>query len=232
MSFVTTQPEALTAAASALQTLGTSLTDQNAAAAVPTTGVLPAAADPVSALQAAQFSAYGAWYQQVSAQAAAIHQMLVNTLQSSAGSYGETEGANQTATGSTSLSGLLGGLTGGTATSRRRRRPRRAPQSEPFQLVPKRRRCLVGLHRAGPGPIPSRPGGLGTRAGPPQWVPHSCQPSRRHRPRPPVPSWRVRARHPRSVDCRCRPVGPPQGRLAPRHRWPRAGPPLRHTRRR
>jgi PE family/PPE-SVP subfamily C-terminal region len=112
MSFVTTQPEALTAAASALQTLGTSMATQNTAAAPPTTGIAPAAADPVSALQAAQFSAYGTWYQQVSAQAATIHQMLVNTLGTSAGSYGETEAANQTATGSTSLSGLLGGLTG------------------------------------------------------------------------------------------------------------------------
>ena len=117
MSFVTTQPEALTAAASALQTLGTSMAAQNTAAAPPTTGIAPAAADPVSALQAAQFSAYGTWYQQVSAQAAAIHQMLVNTLGTSAGSYGETEAANQTATGSTSLSGLLGGLTGSGASS-------------------------------------------------------------------------------------------------------------------
>ena len=118
MSFVTTQPEALTAAASALQTLGTSMAAQNTAAAPPTTGIAPAAADPVSALQVAQFSAYGSWYQQVSAQAAAIHQMLVNTLNTSAGSYGETEAANQTATGSTSLSGLLGGLTGsGTSSS-------------------------------------------------------------------------------------------------------------------
>jgi PE family/PPE-SVP subfamily C-terminal region len=118
MSFVTTQPEALTAAASALQTLGTSMAAQDAAAAAPTTGVVPAAADPVSALQAAQFSAYGTWYQQVSSQAATIHQMLVNTLGTSAGSYGETEAANQTATGSTSLSGLLGGLTGsGTSSS-------------------------------------------------------------------------------------------------------------------
>src|SRR5271156_177605 len=118
MSFVTTQPEALTAAASALQTLGTAMAAQNTAAAAPTTGVIPAAADEVSALQAAQFGAYGTWYQQVSAQAAAIHQMLVNTLNTSAGSYGETEAANQTATGSTSLSGLLGGLTGsGTSSS-------------------------------------------------------------------------------------------------------------------
>src|SRR5277367_5812680 len=118
MSFVTTQPEALTAAASALQTLGTSMAAQNTAAAPPTTGIAPAAADPVSALQVAQFSAYGSWYQQVSAQATAMHQMLVNTLGTSAGSYGETEAANQTATGSTSLSGLLGGLTGsGTSSS-------------------------------------------------------------------------------------------------------------------
>ncbi len=118
MSFVTTQPESLTAAASALQSLGTSMDAQNAAAAGPTTGLVPAAADPVSAMQAAQFTAYGTWYQQVSAQAAAVHQMLVNTLNTSAGSYGETEGANQTATGSTSLSGLLNGLGGsGAATS-------------------------------------------------------------------------------------------------------------------
>lgn len=112
MSFVITQPEALTAAASALQNLGTSMAAEDAAAAAPTTGVVPAAADPVSALQAAQFSAYGTWYQQVSAQATAIHQMLVHTLGTSAGSYGDTEVANQTATGSTSLSGLLGGVTG------------------------------------------------------------------------------------------------------------------------
>jgi hypothetical protein len=111
MSFVTTQPEALTAAASTLQTLGTTMTGQNAAAAVPTTSVVPAAADPVSALQAAQFSAYGTWYQQVSAQAAAIHQMLVNTLTTSAGSYGETEAANQAAAASNSLSNAVSGAT-------------------------------------------------------------------------------------------------------------------------
>jgi hypothetical protein len=112
MSFVTTQPEALTAAAGTLQTLGTSMAAEDAAAAAPTSSVAPAAADPVSALQAAQFSAYGTWYQQVSAQAKAIRQMLVNTLGTSAGSYGDTEAANQTATGSTSLSSLLGGLSG------------------------------------------------------------------------------------------------------------------------
>jgi PPE-repeat protein len=112
MSFLNTRSQALTAAATRLQHLGSSMAAQNAAAAAPTTGLVPAAADEVSALQAAQFNAYGSWYQQVSAQAAAIHQMLVNTLGSSGGSYGETESANQAATGSTSLSGLLNALSG------------------------------------------------------------------------------------------------------------------------
>jgi len=115
MSFVTAQSPALMAAASRLQALGSSMAAQNEAAAAPTTGMAPAAADEVSALQAMQFSVYGTWYQQASAQAAAIHQMLVNTLGSSAGSYGETESANQAATGSTSLSGLLSALSGGSA---------------------------------------------------------------------------------------------------------------------
>jgi hypothetical protein len=113
MSFVTAQSPALMAAATRLQGLGSSMAAQNAAAAAPTTSIAPAAADEVSALQAMQFSSYGTWYQQVSAQANAIHQMLVNTLGSSAGSYGETESANQAATGSTSLSGLLSALSGG-----------------------------------------------------------------------------------------------------------------------
>ena len=50
MSFVTTQPEALAAAAGSLQGIGSALSAQNAAAAAPTTGVVPAAADEVSAL--------------------------------------------------------------------------------------------------------------------------------------------------------------------------------------
>jgi PE family/PPE-SVP subfamily C-terminal region len=115
MPFVTMQPEALAAAASKLQALGSSMAAQNAAAAAPTTGVVPAAADEVSALQATQFSAYGQLYQAVSAHATAVHQTMVNTLITSAGSYGQTEAANQAATGSTSLSGLAGGATAAAA---------------------------------------------------------------------------------------------------------------------
>jgi PE family len=94
MSFVSTQPTELTAAAENLQGIGSSLTVQNAAAAAATTSVLPAAADEVSALTAAQFATHAQMYQAISAQAAAIHDMFVNTLGVSAGSYAATEAAN------------------------------------------------------------------------------------------------------------------------------------------
>jgi hypothetical protein len=81
MSFVTTQPEALNTAATALGGIGSSFSAQNAAAASPTTGVVPAAAD------------------EVSAQAAAIHEQFVNTLGTRAGSYAATEAANAAAAG-------------------------------------------------------------------------------------------------------------------------------------
>ena len=45
MSFVTTQPEALTAAAGSLAAVGSAMSAQNAAVATPTIGLLPAAAD-------------------------------------------------------------------------------------------------------------------------------------------------------------------------------------------
>lgn len=99
MSFVTTQPEALSTAAGDLQGVGADLTAHNAAAAGPTTAVSPAAADEVSALTAAQFAAHAQLYQAVAAQAAAIHEQFVKTLGTSAGSYAATEAANAASAG-------------------------------------------------------------------------------------------------------------------------------------
>jgi len=99
MSFVTTQPEALSAAAGNLQGIGTNVAAHNAAAASPTTALVPAAADEVSALTATQFAMHAQMYQAVSAQAAAIHDMFVSTLGTSAGSYAATEAANAVAAG-------------------------------------------------------------------------------------------------------------------------------------
>jgi hypothetical protein len=99
MTFVTTQPEIMTTAAGDLQTVGAAVAAGNAAAATPTTGVIPAASDQVSALTAAQFAAHAVSYQTVSAQAAAIHEAFVSTLVASAGSYAVTEAANAAAAG-------------------------------------------------------------------------------------------------------------------------------------
>jgi hypothetical protein len=97
MSFVTTHPEALTSAAGNLHGIGSAMAAGNMAAAAPTTGVVPAAADEVSALTAAQFAAHAQMYQAISAQATAIHELFVSTLGISAESYVATEAANAAA---------------------------------------------------------------------------------------------------------------------------------------
>jgi hypothetical protein len=96
----------LAAAAGKLETIGSAMEAQNAAAAAPTTtGVIPAAADEVSALQASLFTAYGTLYQQVNAEAQAMYEMFVHTLGISAGTYAATEAANSSAAASP-LSGI------------------------------------------------------------------------------------------------------------------------------
>ena len=99
MSCVTTQPEAL-AAVGSLRGVGSSLSAQNAAAVAPTTGVVVAAADQVSTLIAARFAAHAQMYQAINAQnAAAIHELFVNTLGMSSGSYAATGAASAAAAG-------------------------------------------------------------------------------------------------------------------------------------
>ncbi|MCV7314734.1 PE family protein [Mycolicibacillus parakoreensis] len=95
MSLLTVEPELLTAAAFELESIGTALNAGNAAAAAPTTGVVPAAVDDVSTFAASRFAQAGQMYQAVAAQAAAIHEEFVATLQASAGSYALTEAANR-----------------------------------------------------------------------------------------------------------------------------------------
>jgi|SRR5690349_20552741 len=97
MLYVTTQPEALSATAANLAAIFAAMSAQNSAAAAPTTGVIPPAADQVSALAAAQFAIHAEMYQAVSAQAESIHQHLVSTLTTNALSYAATEAANATA---------------------------------------------------------------------------------------------------------------------------------------
>lgn len=107
MSFLTTVPEELLAAAAQLGAIGSSLTAQNAGAAAPTTAIAPAAADQVSQLQAGIFSSYGTMYQQIAAQAQAMQEQFVNTLGLSSGTYSAAEASNAAASGTSSPVGTL-----------------------------------------------------------------------------------------------------------------------------
>jgi hypothetical protein len=99
VAFVTAQPDELSGAAGSLAGIGDAMAARNAAAAAPTTGLAPAASDIVSATTAAQFGQHGSTYQQIAAQAAAVHEQLVAALRSGSGAYALTEAANAVATG-------------------------------------------------------------------------------------------------------------------------------------
>lgn len=94
MSFVTTQTEEMLAAETLLSGINSNLAAQNAGAASATTVIAPAAADPVSAQQAAIFSAYGTQYQTIAAEAQALLEQYSQTLGVSSNSYGDTEAVN------------------------------------------------------------------------------------------------------------------------------------------
>ena len=94
MSYLVAAPEFLASAATDLSDIGSAMTAANAAAAAPTTGVLAAAEDEVSAAIAAVFSAHGQGFQALSVQAAAFHDQFVQTLTAGAGSYVSAEAAN------------------------------------------------------------------------------------------------------------------------------------------
>ncbi len=101
MSFVIAAPEALVAVASDLAGIGSALAEANAAALAPTTALLAAGADEVSAAIAALFGAHGQAYQTVSAQASAFHAQFVQALTGGGGAYAAAEAANVSAAQST-----------------------------------------------------------------------------------------------------------------------------------
>ncbi len=99
MSFVVADPNALASASGSMLNIGFGMASSSSAAAAPTTGVVPAAVDPVSGLTAARFAAHGSLFQAISAQAALIHDQLVATLGNNAAGYAATEAANNLAIG-------------------------------------------------------------------------------------------------------------------------------------
>ena len=94
MSFLVAAPEFLASAATDLSNIGSTLSAANAGAAAPTTGVLAAGADEVSAAIAALFGSHAQAYQAMSAKAAAFHAQFVQLLNAGAGEYAAAEAAN------------------------------------------------------------------------------------------------------------------------------------------
>ncbi len=97
MSYVVAAPEVVADAAKSLESLRSAISAAQAGAAAPTTGVVAAAGDEISAAVAALFSEYGSNYQALGAQAAAFHTDFVQTLGSSALAYQLAEAANSPA---------------------------------------------------------------------------------------------------------------------------------------
>ncbi|MGB9307116.1 MAG: PE family protein, partial [Mycobacterium sp.] len=94
MSFVIAAPEFLTAAATDLAGIGSTVSVASAAASAPTVAVLAAGGDEVSAAVASLFGAHGQAYQALSAQASAFHEQFVQTLTGGAAQYAATEAAS------------------------------------------------------------------------------------------------------------------------------------------
>jgi PE-PPE domain/PE family len=107
MTSLITQPQIMATAAADASAIGSAINEAKAAAAGPTTGLVAAAEDEVSAVAAQFFGAYGQEYQALLQQAAAFHSQFVATLAAGGNAYAQTEAE---------IAGALG-LTGGAATS-------------------------------------------------------------------------------------------------------------------
>lgn len=117
MSYVTTQPDMITAAAENLAGIQTAIADATAAAAGPTTGLAAAAADEVSTAISELFGAFGHDYQALIQEAEAYHSAFVQALAVGANAYARAEAAAQsllgigTAAGAPSAQATLQGTT-------------------------------------------------------------------------------------------------------------------------
>ena len=94
MSYLIALPEYVTAAATDLANIGSTISGANAAAAGPTSQLLAAGADDVSTAIASLFSGHAKAFQALSADAAAFHQQFVQLMNTAAGEYLGAEAAN------------------------------------------------------------------------------------------------------------------------------------------
>ncbi|WP_205875859.1 PE family protein [Mycobacterium camsae] len=93
MSFLMAEPQIVMAAAADIEGIGAALTAASAAAAAPTSGLLAAAGDEVSAAIANLFGTFGREYQDVVTQFEAFHDEFQRTLASAGAAYVQAETA-------------------------------------------------------------------------------------------------------------------------------------------
>ena len=94
MTFVIAAPELVTSAASELDLIGSKLGAANAVAVAPTTGLLPAAADEVSAAIASVFTSHAQDFQSLSARATTLYQQFVHAINGAGNAYAVAEVGN------------------------------------------------------------------------------------------------------------------------------------------
>jgi PE family len=112
MSYVIAAPELMTSAATDLATIGSNLAAAHTAATAPTVGLIPAAADEVSAAVTSFFSGHAHAFQGLAGKAAAFHDQFVATLKAGAHSYAATEAAATASLRPAAASLNLGSLQG------------------------------------------------------------------------------------------------------------------------
>jgi hypothetical protein len=94
VSYVIAAPEMMTAAAGDLGNIGSTLIEEHTAAAPLTVGLVPAAADEVSAGVAHVFSRYAEDYHTLAGRAAAFQEQFAQHLTAGAHSYASAEAIN------------------------------------------------------------------------------------------------------------------------------------------
>ncbi|OSC42043.1 PE family protein [Mycobacterium decipiens] len=105
MTYVTAQLDMMAAAAADVAGIGSAVSQANAAAAGPTTALVAAAADEVSAATATLFSTFAHEYQAITKQAAVYHEQFTQALAAAGRAYASAEAANAAAA-SNALSAL------------------------------------------------------------------------------------------------------------------------------
>ncbi len=125
MSYVLTVPDAVSAAAADLEAIGSTIRGAGLVAAGPTSGVVAAAGDEVSAAIASVFATYGREYRAAMNRATAFHAAFTKTLAAAGGAYAEAEASGSLALESSSADPLYALIMGGTGN----------PQPEPAYLT-------------------------------------------------------------------------------------------------